>query len=149
MIRRRVLSSPGVTFCLAFFCFTLLYCDSIMLRFWNIFSRVHTWSISFWKTAGIGIFFSLFFIFFFFPQGWKHHSKQPIYSDGFGSFLYTSKKVREMIQKEKRRKKILLSFHNCLFCYHTFSVLRCCKDNAIDLCGNEDPLKKNKMHFFF
>lgn len=60
----------SLPFCLAFFCFILLYCDSIKLRFWNIFSRVHSSSVSFWKTVGIRIFFSLFFIFFFvfFPK---------------------------------------------------------------------------------
>lgn len=72
MIRRRVLSPPGVTIVLFGFCFILLYCDSIRLGFWNIFSRVHTSSVSFWKTVGMRIFFSLFFVFFlFFPPGMK------------------------------------------------------------------------------
>lgn len=65
-IRRKVLGPPGVTIFL--FGFPLLYCDSIRLGFWNIFSRVHTSSVSFWKTVSMRIFFSLFFIFFFPPR---------------------------------------------------------------------------------
>lgn len=49
---------------------------------------------------------SLFFILLsFFFQGCKHHNKQPIYSDGLESFPYNSRKVREKLQKEKRKIK--------------------------------------------
>lgn len=63
--RCQVLLPPlgSLPFHSAFVCFTLLYCNSIMLRFWSIFSWAHTSSVSFRKTAVQGFSFLYSFTF--------------------------------------------------------------------------------------
>lgn len=63
MISRKVLGPPGVTIFL--FGFPLLYCDSIRLRFWNIFSRVHTSSVSFEDSEYEDFLFFILYLLFF------------------------------------------------------------------------------------
>lgn len=70
--------------------------------------------------------FSLLLYLFFF-QACKHHSKQPFYSDGLESFLCTSKKVRKILQKEKRREKnppFIRKFLGLLPCFPNITLLQ-------------------------
>lgn len=70
------------------------------------------------------IHFSLFLYLFF--QGCKHHSKQPFYFDGLESFLCTSRKVRKILQKEKRRTKnppFIRKFLGLLPCFPNIAFL--------------------------
>lgn len=65
------------------------------------------------------------------------------------AFSTTPRRSEKWFKKRKGEKKILSSCHDCLFCYNTFLVLWCCKDNAMDQCRNEDALNINKTDLFF